>query len=586
MYKFDLSVSTTESRTKKEINFNALTFEQKNITIEEFINLIKLGHTFCYCFNQSNFHIRYKKLENFKYTNVIAFDIDDSAVAMNDYVSNLKFKPSVIYTSYSNGEKGYRYRLIYLFNDRITDSNEYKSVYNAILNSNNIGLKDNCMSSVNQCFIGNGKSNVEVINNNIVYNISDFSDYITTGPKLINKIYKTNNNTTVINLMINSGLSVEDYVSMSFESYYNKYKDTYRQFCSSDLEYNEEGYALIDENYISIQRLFQWITEENGKKYCIKIKWKDGEKRFKKLFCSAILRRKIKNDITFDELLFNTAIELETYYFNDDNRFSKKDVLRIVEKVMSLPIDKVNSIEHYKDKRRFALDPVKFNGRNEKSAARQRINKKLNYEEISKYYNPELKDKENLEILKANGVKVSSATLTRFKKEMGIKKLSKFDEIGSMYDPTLSDKENIAEMKRFGLEVKEEDLRRWRYKYKVKKCPVIASNESNDNIYQEAQEKPLETITEDKETDDLINDLSNRLREEEKENLFDIDMYDVFKPLQMHLINHSDMKVKEYGFKRMENMIKNINNKSMLFESQLEIIYNSTQKYLYNNIAI
>ena len=177
-FKFNLSVSTTDSHSKpKDKDIAKLQYRKQSIDIETFIQYIREGHSFCYCFDDMDdvFGNGTKTLSNFRYTNVIAIDIDDSPLQMEDFVNNLSKKPTISYTTYSNKLKGYRYRIIYLFFDKIVGVENYKSTYNGILSANGMTIKDNCMESPNQFFIGNGSADVEIINNGCLYSQSDFA---------------------------------------------------------------------------------------------------------------------------------------------------------------------------------------------------------------------------------------------------------------------------------------------------------------------------------------------------------------------------------------------------------------------------
>ena len=342
----------------------------------------------------------------------------------------------------------------------------------------------------------------------------------------------------------------------SIEEYINKltYKPTFSYSTYSDSEFNRKFRMVYILDRMMDFNQFKFISQIIHKQISIDVNEyvadKCGEKP-SQYFNGTINGENYKtynvyNVTDFDSSVLEYEEEIDTSDLDDILGFDKEETKETINDSVKSAINnlKLKKEESHNtiSETGHLLDGSKNNKLSVRNSVLKKGKTKYNIDEIKRYYNPESSIRKNLSVLNENGIKISRGTLLTY--------IEKY-ELNN-----------------------------------VEKCPVIAPNESNDNLYQESQEKPLETITEDKETDDLINDLSNRLRQEEKENLFDIDMYDVFKPLQMHLINHSDKNVKEYGFKRMENMIKNINNKSMLFESQLEIIYNSTQKYLYNNIAI
>ena len=153
---FNLSVSTTSYRDKKDINWSKVVYSNSRINLNLFEELIKLGYNFCYNFNKNNFNQSEKKIENWVNTSIIFIDIDDSDVEMNEFVNNLSNKPTLYYTTYSNKENQYRFRLVYCFDEIIENIELYKNLYLSIIDlcekENNFTNKDNCGQSVNQQF--------------------------------------------------------------------------------------------------------------------------------------------------------------------------------------------------------------------------------------------------------------------------------------------------------------------------------------------------------------------------------------------------------------------------------------------------
>jgi len=155
-FSFNLSVSTSSYKNKEEINWSKVSYSNSKINLNIFEELIKMGYNFCYNFNKKSFNQSEKKIDNWTNTNIIFIDIDDSEIEMNDFINNLSNKPSLYYTTYSNKENSYRFRLVYCFNDLIEDSELYRNLYLSIIDlcekENNFKNKDNCGQTVNQQF--------------------------------------------------------------------------------------------------------------------------------------------------------------------------------------------------------------------------------------------------------------------------------------------------------------------------------------------------------------------------------------------------------------------------------------------------
>ena len=59
---FNLSVSTTSYRDKKDINWSKVVYSNSRINLNLFEELIKLGYNFCYNFHKNNFNQSEKKI--------------------------------------------------------------------------------------------------------------------------------------------------------------------------------------------------------------------------------------------------------------------------------------------------------------------------------------------------------------------------------------------------------------------------------------------------------------------------------------------------------------------------------------------
>lgn len=172
--------------------YKDMVFSRKEYTIEKFIEDVKSGYSFAYCFNDNNrqFKCSLKNDKNFSSTKIIAVDIDDNLISMNEFIEQLPLKPTIAYTSPSNMQegKGYRFRMVYCFDDEIKSVNEYKRVYYYLIDKNSIKLEDNCMQSPSQLYNGNANDNIEIYQSDNIYNLKN----IINSLESINQIKKEN----------------------------------------------------------------------------------------------------------------------------------------------------------------------------------------------------------------------------------------------------------------------------------------------------------------------------------------------------------------------------------------------------------
>ena len=136
-----------------------------------------------------------------------------------------------------------------------------------------------------------------------------------------------------------------DFFSMSPNDLIVKYYQRYHFFDSTELEYNEEGYALIGEDYRQIFR--RWYldisTDDKGREHKATVlrKRRDGDKRRYYMYLSALIRKQIMPDITFEHLLYNLVCERQYFYDNSDRVLTNQFLMEKALTVINTPIEKI-----------------------------------------------------------------------------------------------------------------------------------------------------------------------------------------------------------------------------------------------------
>lgn len=438
MKKLKLSVSTERFERKEDIVPKQLKFEQDLLTVEEFKGKVKDGYCFCHWFNTTNelFSIAEKTKSNFDCANVVFIDIDDYDVEMKEFVKHLPRKPTVYYTTPSNGKNGkYRYRLCYLFNQDIKDSQTFSTVYNGIVNSFRMSYpdypdKDKCGGVSAQYMNGNGSPNCEVYSTDYIYTLGDFGvSYTATTASTDNfKVIpapKIQSNKDESKEFPFTDLEFKaDFFSMSPIDLIPKYSQRYHFFDSTELEYNEEGYALIGDDYRQIFR--RWYldisTDDKGREHKATVlrKRRDGDKRRYYMYLSALIRKQIMPDITFEHLLYNLVCERQYFYDNSDRVLTNQFLMEKALTVINTPIEKI-SLGSYKKRPKYKVDREFCRKKGIKPVAlSNKVRSKLYTEKIGELYDCNLTVAENLENIRSYGVKVGKTKLYQFCKEMGL----------------------------------------------------------------------------------------------------------------------------------------------------------------------
>lgn len=413
-YTFNVSVSTTTHKDKADFEAasKSLVYQKQSANIDTLCQLIKEGHSFCHCYddNDDTFTNSTKTQANFRYTSFIPYDIDDSTLPMDEYLTTLAYQPTIAYTTTSNGIKGNRYRLIYCFDSKIKGVGSYQALFDTLKVESGIGELDNCTHSPAQAFFGNALPTCRMVCTHYIYHLPTATSTTTEKKEKVSKHIK--NRREECDIICNDTF-IQDFESMSLRKFVSTYSSEYQPIEESELTYRN-GYASIDENYLRIYRRWNPDTRHIHK-------WQDGEGRRKKLATAALIIRKIKPDITAEHLIYCLANEVVHYYCNIDGILNQSFILRVAKAALEKPIDEITIKGH--DKRKYKVDVAywKSQGISIKAAV-AKAKGVWNDERMGELYDLQLTDKENVEAMAEYGVKVSVSTLKRWRKKHGIVK--------------------------------------------------------------------------------------------------------------------------------------------------------------------
>lgn len=442
-FTFNLNVSTGCYPHRKPEKAWAVQYSTQSLTLADIEELQKHGKAFCYNFkdvDESGLITSKQKTRNgFDYTNIVFFDIDKMPYPMEDYISNTVFKPSLAYTTISNGKDGrFGYRLLYAFQEPIQSEEDFDTIYYAIAAAN--GFKQRIYEDgtkyefdyrkVNQQYYGGGEHS-ETYRTDLVYTVSDFSSFIEDGKVLkeqINptkkKASKKKEDSPFENIISKqekeqayySDLEnpfYSDLFSMSPKDFLLKYDregiELYEAAIATKLMLSDDGkYWIYPEDYQEVKR--NWGVNDEGKR-CVR-KWQIGSGRKKRLYVTAQIMKHNVPDITKEELIYCLVRERFYYYVNTDNNLNNKVLIQIADSALShdftLSPCKHPSFSINKDY--WLHDNITSN------AAKNTVRKELKEAEVLFLYDFELSVKENLKILQDNGIKVGKSYLYALRK--------------------------------------------------------------------------------------------------------------------------------------------------------------------------
>ena len=563
------AIACLSSKGAEAIGRKKMCFFEETVSVDEFLDLAQSGHSFCalyrfeegkkywysnkkgqkYCgypyyqrdsktATKGGLKIDFKRDEYFSGSQVIFIDIDDTKYTdINEYISLLTFKPTMVYMSYSDGkEKGgkvsRRFHLCYVF-DSILDSDYFKycssTLSEALVKDTNEELEDKCGEKMSQ-YMNGCFGNSENYKTYHIYTINDIDNYY----KEYNNNIEYNNNrieedktTTYYNdwqkneqsiseveeaLYIETTNDIEDAEEICTPSFVN---DMERLDYDEFMYYNRHKY-----NYFYRVENGEWITVSDGDSsyeyqnigegffqlYYNVNKVQDGNERRKKLYQRMCLRRIINPNVDADTLLFNAYEDLNRFFDNSGengaNIITVDELVKNVEWAMSKTIDEIeddfsDTLEYLRSKAPKRGIIYRFKGSFD-TATRNKLIKKVNWDIIEENYEDSLSVSDNCKYLNEIGILVSERTLYRFCKE---KKISTKDErvdtdseMMEEYNFSLSLRKNLEILKEKGYKISLGKLSKLVKEYSSNKDNNNYNN-SNSSIIYNVEEDTNRTTT-------------------------------------------------------------------------------------------
>ena len=222
-FRFEVSISKDAYKSKEETNAatasgdegkarrkalgltNKICFKEQEVTVEQLLERVLEGHTFCYRFGEfppntdektyvrkdGYFTMSGKADSFFKGSYVVGVDIDDTAYeSAEEFISKLSLQPTFWYNTLSNKQKDKnkdgildaRFRMMFVFDRIIGDKYFFRYVssviHHLIEKDTQEKITDPCGKSCSQYFNGTNYDDsnltVDFGISNIIYSFSDF----------------------------------------------------------------------------------------------------------------------------------------------------------------------------------------------------------------------------------------------------------------------------------------------------------------------------------------------------------------------------------------------------------------------------
>lgn len=421
-FRFKLSVSDQsfeKKLPKRSPIYSKLTFTQKTVSLLQFLEIIRNGYMFCGV--MTDYHFPNKKYETSKHlvsNNIISIDIDDCDCSMMDFMSTLKYMPTIAYESFSNLEegKGFRFRFLYVFDD-LVNGETYRRLYHAICKANAIECSSNDTStgSPYQKIWGTNGKHRDVIGLGYVYHIDSFKEFMDeeSVQSTILNIYT--NNPPHINQVDWTPKTEYKFTDKIFENMWDKATDT-------EILSQMSQYQTLETTYINFNDGELWRDLTDEEYYCIKRKWqrkifngrnviaiakvKNGEHRRKKIYLSLIRRRLIDPTITLEHLCYAALFELNYFIVNTDENdyITRYQLTQMAQNAMNADLEKYKNLKENKKFKVNKMEAMKQGltvqqAVGKANAARRMEMKEKVYREMSEKYDKNKSVRQNAEIL-------------------------------------------------------------------------------------------------------------------------------------------------------------------------------------------
>ena len=421
-FKFTINVSQQRFETKPTREQIAkIVFQQEQQTMDSTLKYALQGRAFCSSFSTSSqdglITMRDKIDDRFLSSSMVCFDFDDMTVSLLDYIKTLSYKPSIAYSTYSDGEDGYsNFRLVYVFKDPITSVEVFDSVYHAIADANGFIKEERGrqggldVRGAAQMYFGTFQ-NASTYNGNVIYTQDDFKPYVTSTTRQ-EAARSFRKKTIIYNKSSIDKEFFRDLVKspkVLIAKYWDLYHENYVLSLSTPL--------ILDKSKMFYKYPDQYHEVFHKRIGKTTIKWQVGTNRKRRIYATAKVMLFNLPSLSIENLIYNLVFERQYYYENYDKKISD-DVL----------IDAAINAFKKKFKRKSSKHGAfKVNKKHFEEQGKNVYQGKAiiqNYckaREVMKFYNPDLTNEENLRIMKENGIEISERTLRRILSREDIK---------------------------------------------------------------------------------------------------------------------------------------------------------------------
>ena len=437
------------SQGEKGCYFKDLSFKTGDFRNSDFKQIIGQGYTITYLF-KDNFFKRSNSYmaTNYVGTQFICVDVDECDIAPTDFVKNIRFKPSVLHTTFSNltERKNYKYcyHLLYFFDGIIYGENDFNKVFHLLTDDYYSFVDKDCKDCHRVIFTSNSSFSDYVYQDyGLTYKVDDFikreydniSDFFNPSTekedckktvsqdKLYSPSINLSSETKI--LQEDNKFSLDDgfwndLYSLKRSMFIEKYSMIYSYFRETEIAPDRyvNGYAdLRDETYYDVPTSrWRWDVK-NNRPYIPKV---EKGNRNKMLWLDAVCLMKIKPDITKEHLIYLLITEVYRNFENEDEQMSNWFIVNKAKEVW----DNIGNLNARPLKKSFKIDKgywleKGFTNQDWLSVSKI-IMKEMRCQDFGDMYDLSLTIEQNVAMFREYGIKTTKRTLIKWCEENDI----------------------------------------------------------------------------------------------------------------------------------------------------------------------
>ena len=412
-------------------------FETIDIKPSDFSTIVEKGCVLsCNC-NSVKYGYHYDKKANYRGIQFVLIDVDECDLSIDEILNRMKYKPTVVHSSYSHLNENKQYKNCYHFYFFLDEEIEGIENYTKLFNIFSEGIEDILDTKVNcpqRIVFTNHKDNehFEYHQNDTIFKVKDFIDVNENKLRNLNDIINWTKNYST-HILLHDHSICEGEKNVQLENHYNidddffndlnslkrselvdKYFPIYSFFRESEYKIdNSKSYIdLRNQNYYEV---FNKTRFDGDKGKFVKKKVENGN-RHHQLFLDAIQFKAANPSITIEGLILALVNEVLNYYDNSDKEMNNKLIIQTALNVFN------SDYKASKSKKKIKVNKSYFY-ENECSIQKKIgvAKRDLKDDAIGEVIDLNLSLEDNLDVIRKNGISLKKKRLVEFCERYNIK---------------------------------------------------------------------------------------------------------------------------------------------------------------------